>query len=263
MRTHIEGVTAFALFVFACGFVSSVLAGIIGIGAVLFMAPMLYFGAPYFGTSLDFKAISNLTTFAVVTAAMRSILIYRGAGLIRRNVVTPLIVPALAGSCAGAVIAKFVSAEVVQIVFAVASIAGAVIVLFPYQAHLDDIDRPLHVKPGLYAATGGGVGIVGGLAGAGGGFLLVPVMLNVFRLPTRIALSTAAVSGTLIALAAFVGRILLGPLDWVLLGVIGVGAYAGADLGTRLQLRIPTVFIRRALACVISVVAVKLLLHAG
>lgn len=253
----------FALFVLAVGFVSSVFAGIVGVGAALLIAPLLYFGSPLLGVSIDFKAISNLTTFAVVVAAMRSIAIYRGVGLMRREVIAPLAIPSLVGSCVGVVVASQVSSGVIQAVFAIASIAGALIALLPYRAALDDVDRPLAVRPLLYATTAGGVGLVGGLAGAGGGFLLVPMLLNVFRLPTRIALAAAAVSGTLIAVAAFLGRIALLHIEWVTVIAIGIGAYAGASVGTRLQFRIPTVVIRRAIACVVGIAALRMLVRVG
>lgn len=250
-----------AAFVLAVGFVSSLFAGIVGVGAVLLIAPLLFFGTPMLGAPLDFKEISNLTTFAVLVAAMRSILIYRGVGLVRMEVVRPLAIPSLVGAAVGVVIASQVTAHVIQIVFAAASIVGALIALVPYNRALDEVDRELGVNPVLYGATAGGVGLVGGLAGAGGGFLLLPMMLGVFRLPTRLALAAAAVSGTIIAITAFAGRMALIHLDWLLVLAIGLGAYAGADVGTRFQQKIPTTVIRRAIAVVVGLSALRMLVR--
>jgi uncharacterized membrane protein YfcA len=250
-----------AAFVLAVGFVSSLFAGIVGVGAVLLIAPLLYFGTPLLGVAMDFKQISNLTTFAVLVAALRSILIYRGFGLVRPAVIRPLVLPSLVGAAGGVVIASQVTAHVIQLVFAASSIVGALIALLPYQRALDNADRELHVNPPAYAVAAGGVGLVGGLAGAGGGFLMLPLLLSIFHLPTRLALAAAAVSGTIIAITAFAGRIALIHLDWLLVLAIGIGAYAGADIGTRFQQQVPTLVIRRAIAVVVGLSALRMLVR--
>jgi uncharacterized membrane protein YfcA len=192
---------------------------------------------------------------------MRGIFIYRDNNLLRGDLVRPLLAPSLIGSCLGVLIASAVTSQVIQIVFAVASITGAAIALLPYHRSLDDTTRELAVNSVLFGGAAGVVGIVGGLAGAGGGFLLLPMMTGIFRLPTRVAIAAAAVSGTLIAVAAFVGRIALIHLDWVQVIAIGMGAYAGADMGTRFQQRVPTVVLRRAIAFVVGVAAFQMILR--
>jgi uncharacterized protein len=237
---------------------------IVGVGSVLLIAPLLYFGAPLLlGVSLDFKAITALTTFAVVVSAARSIFVYRGFGLIRREVNLPMAIPAFFGACLGVTLANIVSSQVVQTVFALASIAGALIILVPYNQAHDVMERDLRVNPLVIGVVGGGIGIVGGLAGAGGGFLLVPMLLWVVRLPTRIALGAAAMNGLIIAIVAFVGRIPTLGVDWTLLLAVGFGSFIGAGAGTHLQQRVPTLIIRRAFAVVVGISALRLLVSFG
>ena len=254
----------FIAYVVAVGFGSCLFSGVVGVGAVLLIAPLLFFGAPlFFGVHLDFRAISNLTTIAVVIAAVRAIFIYRGYGLVRREIIGPMGVPAFVSACAGTYLASVVNPWWIQVTFAVASLAGAAFLLIPYQRALDDTARTIEHNRLAYAFSATVVGFVGGFAGAGGGFLLIPTLMGIFRLPTRVALGTAAFTGLVVAVVAFVGRIALVHIDWVLVAAIGIGAYAGAGIGTHFQQRVPTLILRRAVVAVVVVSALRLLVHTG
>jgi uncharacterized membrane protein YfcA len=256
------GGPGFIGYVTAVGFIANLFAGVVGVGAVLLIAPLLYFFPPLlFGVTLDFKAISNLTTFAVVIAAVRSLLLYKDFGLLRREIITPMAVPSFVFAVVGVVGAHFASPRALQVVFAVASLVGAACFLLPYQRALDTVDRTFERRPLGYAAVASVVGFVGGFAGAGGGFLLIPALMGVFRLPTRIALGTAAVTGLINALVAFVGRVALLHVDWVLVAALGVGSVIGTDLGTRFQQRVPTLILRRAIIAVVIVSGFRLLVR--
>ena len=250
-----------ALFAFGVAAFGALAGGIAGVGAVLVIAPLLYFGAPLVGTPLDFKAVSNLTTFSVLVSSVPAVWVYHSFGLVRREIVRPMVLPSALGALVGVGLAIVVSSAVVQAVFAVAAIAGAVLVLVPYHRSNDDLTRTLDVPANGLAATAGGVGIVGGLTGAGGGYLLVPVLLGAFKLPTRVAIGTAGLNGGIIAGISFIGRIAALHLDWVLLIAVACGAVLGTAVGTRLQQRVPTAIIRRAVALVVGVAAVKMLLQ--
>lgn len=254
------GGPGFVAYVTLVGFVAAAFAGVVGVGAVLLIAPLMYFLPPLiFGISPDFKAISNLTTFAVIIAAVRSILIYRGFGLVRREIIGSMGIPAFAFAALGVILTRFAGAWAIQVVFAVASLVGAALLALPYQRALDTTDRTFEPRPLAYGAAAGLVGFVGGFAGAGGGFLLIPMLIGLFRLPTRIALGTAAFTGLIIALVAFAGRIALIHVDWILVAAIGVGASFGTELGVRFQQRVPTLILRRAIIGVVIVSSLRLL----
>lgn len=251
-------------YVAVVGFCAAGFAGVVGVGAVLLIAPLLYFGVPLlFHTTMDFKTISDLTTFAVVIAALRMIFIYRGFGLIRREIITPMAIPAFIFATVGVLLTHFATGNEIRILFAVASLVGAAFLLLPYEAALDDAARKVSPNPVLLALTTSVVGFVGGFAGAGGGFLLIPMLMGLFRLPTRIALGTASFTGLIIAVVAFAGRIAIEHLDWALILAIGLGSYAGAELGTKFQQKIPTLILRRAVIGVVAISAFRMLFRAG
>ncbi len=88
------------------------------------------------------------------------------------------------------------------------------------------------VSLGKIIADGGAVGLVTGLVGTGGGFLIIPALVNFFRMPIKRAVSTSLV---IIAVNSFFG--LLGDLekfhvfDWQVLLSYTVAVIAGMFAG--------------------------------
>jgi uncharacterized membrane protein YfcA len=250
-----------ALFSFGVAAFGALAGGIAGVGAVLIIAPLLYFGAPLMGTPLDFKAVSNLTTFSVLVSSIPAVWVYNSFGLVRREIVVPMLLPATLGALVGVFLAIVVPSSIVQATFALAAIAGSALVLVPYKSSNDDLARTLDLPRAGLVATAASVGVVGGITGAGGGYLLVPLLLGAFKLPTRVAIGTAGVSGGLIAGVSFIGRLTALHINWSLLVAVAAGAVLGTAIGTRVQQRVPTAIIRRAVAIVVAVAAIKMLLQ--
>lgn len=83
------------------------------------------------------------------------------------------------------------------------------------------------------------VGAVTGLVGAGGGFLVVPALVLLGRLPMETAIGTSLLVIALKSFAGFAGYVGHTPLDWSLaLSITGfavVGSFGGAWLAARLS----------------------------
>jgi uncharacterized membrane protein YfcA len=83
------------------------------------------------------------------------------------------------------------------------------------------------------------VGMVTGLVGAGGGFLVVPALALLGGLPMRLAVGTSLVVISLKSFAGFAGYASHVDLDWTLAAIVTVaavtGSFAGAALGRQVQ----------------------------
>jgi len=108
------------------------------------------------------------------------------------------------------------------------------------------------------------VGVVGGIYGIGGGALLAPFLVSLFRLPVH-SIAGAALAGTFATSAAAVaGYSVLAPAgaaapDWRLGLLFGVGGLAGTYLGARLQRRVPAGAIKLTLAACSGAAALRYL----
>lgn len=97
------------------------------------------------------------------------------------------------------------------------------------------VDRRL-----LIAGEGLTVGVLTGLVGAGGGFLIVPVLVLAAGLTMRQAVGTSLIIITLKSLIGFVGDLGAGQsIDWVFLGLFSAFAVAGILIGGALSTHVP------------------------
>jgi len=81
------------------------------------------------------------------------------------------------------------------------------------------------------AAYGLGIGLVTGLLGAGGGFLLIPVLVVLMRLPMKTAVGTSLLIIAMNSLIGFTGDIGKMPIDWRFLLTLSGITISGVLLG--------------------------------
>lgn len=106
---------------------------------------------------------------------------------------------------------------------------------------------------------GAAVGIMTSLMGVGGGFIMVPVMIYLLKMPTRIVVGTSLFQ--LLFTTAAVSVMQAGinhSVDPFLALILIVGSVLGTKLGARLGARLPAEKLRLILALVVVAVAVKM-----
>jgi uncharacterized membrane protein YfcA len=116
-------------------------------------------------------------------------------------------------------------------------------------------------RTGLIAAgVGGVIAVLGGLIGLGGAEFRLPVLVGLFALPARRAVSLNLLISVVTVAAALVGRGLQGALapTWdhrLVLGTLALGGIAGARLGARLSGRWSDHTLERVIAIVLVAIA--------
>ena len=87
--------------------------------------------------------------------------------------------------------------------------------------------------------SGLGIGVVTGLLGAGGGFLLIPALVLLLKLPMKKAVGTSLLIIALNSLIGFTGDLGHFPIDWIFLFSITAIAVTGIFIGGALSKKIP------------------------
>ena len=105
------------------------------------------------------------------------------------------------------------------------------------------------------------VGALTALIGAGGGFVIVPALVYLARVPVKHAVGSSLLIITLNALSGFAGYIGQESIDWMLVGLVTGVAAIGALLGARLNRYVPQVRIKQAFALLILVLGSYLVLR--
>jgi hypothetical protein len=103
-------------------------------------------------------------------------------------------------------------------------------------------------------------GIASGLLGIGGGILKMPILVLLLGVPTRLAIGTSmfmisitSVTGTYIYFSSNLINLVYG-------GSAVIGAFTGAQLGSRLSLRIDTTHLRRLFSIVLILFSILMVL---
>jgi uncharacterized protein len=98
----------------------------------------------------------------------------------------------------------------------------------------------------LLVAEGLLIGLLTGLVGAGGGFLIIPALVLLTGLPFKTAVGTSLFIIAINSLMGFLGDVMNYALDWDFLLRITALAVAGIFIGNLLQRSISSVRLRRA-----------------
>ncbi|MEW2530167.1 sulfite exporter TauE/SafE family protein [Streptomyces sp. NPDC047071] len=116
------------------------------------------------------------------------------------------------------------------------------------------------VRPGRAAGTGAALGVLTGLLGVGGGFLVVPALVTVLAFEMRAATGTSllVIAANSLASLAMRGSTTAG-LDWSVIAPFTGAAVLGAWDGKRLAARLSGPRLRQAFACVLLAVAAGML----
>jgi uncharacterized membrane protein YfcA len=236
------------------GVVGLTLGGLGGGGSVLAVPALIYL--------LGFTP-ADATTAALVIVALTSVTSLAGhareGGVAWRTgllLAAAGIAPAaLAGAAAG-----HLPQEVLTAGFAVVAVLAALRMLRPAAPA-----PPGAAHPARAGAAGAGLGAVTGFLGVGGGFLAVPVLVGVLKVPMRRAVGTSLLVITVNAVAALAARSGSGggsSPDWAAVAPFTAAAVLGAWDGRRLAAKATGTALQRLFAWVLLSVAALMLVDA-
>jgi uncharacterized membrane protein YfcA len=163
------------------------------------------------------------------------------------------------GALAGGFISARIPADILSALFASLAAAAAGLMLWGKRRAVDDgrerlvaLNRPLAVGLGAFA------GLVLGLIGAGGGFLLVPLMVYGLGVPVRTAVGSSLAIVALGGLGGMIGKAASHQVMWMYALALVVGALPGAYLGAATSRRLSPDTLARILGVVLALVAIQM-----
>ncbi|WP_084156970.1 TSUP family transporter [Haematomicrobium sanguinis] len=152
----------------------------------------------------------------------------------------------MVGAFAGGLIGGQLPGAVLMVAFAIMMIATAIAMVTRKPRR--DTDQPTadagtgraHSLPMLRTMLEGiVVGLITGIVGAGGGFLIVPALVLLGGLSMPVAVGTSLLVIAMKSFAGLAGYLTTVTLDWPLVAAVTAMAVLGALLGARLSGRIP------------------------
>lgn len=125
----------------------------------------------------------------------------------------------------------------VMVMFAILMIAASVSMI---RNRRPSVDSGSGKKPQVLLFYGVVIGLVTGFLGAGGGFLLIPALVLLMRLPMKRAIGTSLFIISMNSLVGFTGDLGRHPIEWKLVLTITAIAVAGIFIGGYFNTKIPS-----------------------
>lgn len=118
----------------------------------------------------------------------------------------------------------------------------------------------LYISPIPPLLVGFSVGVLSGVMGVGGGFILIPAMIYILQMPTAVVIGTSLFQITFVTAVATISHAAANKtVDIVLAALLIIGGVIGAQLGVRLGARLKAEQLRALLALVVIAVCLRLL----
>ncbi len=111
----------------------------------------------------------------------------------------------------------------------------------------------------LIAVFGLAVGFLAGLLGVGGGIFVVPFMIYVCKIPTKIAAGSSHLIISFSALAGILGHATSHQFDIPLILATGIAVLIGGNLGARISMQVKTKMIKAGLGLIMWAFAGQML----
>jgi uncharacterized membrane protein YfcA len=229
--------------------------GLLGGGGSILAVPLLIYVA-----GLPAKeAIATSLLVVGVTSAV-AVIPHLRAGRVRWR--TGLIFGAagMAGAYTGGRLAAYIPAGILLTAFAVMMLATAAAMIRGRRG-ADGKPVPQELPVLRVVVDGVVVGLVTGLVGAGGGFLVVPALALLGGLPVPVAIGTSLVVIAMKSFAGFAGYLSTVTINWGLAAAVTLAAVAGSLAGARLAGRIPADVLRKAFGWFVVVMGVFVLVQ--
>lgn len=202
--------------------------GVLGGGGSILTVPLLAYVA-----GMDAKQAIATSLLVVGTTSAVGAISHARAGRVRWRVALIFGAAGMAGAYLGGLLARFIPGTLLLIGFALMMVATAIAMLRG-RKNVESADGgdPLPVIKVL--AEGLVVGLVTGLVGAGGGFLVVPALVLLGGLPMPMAVGTSLVVIAMKSFAGLAGYLSSVQIDWGIAGLVTLAAVIGGLIGARL-----------------------------
>ncbi|MEU5964679.1 sulfite exporter TauE/SafE family protein [Micromonospora parva] len=227
--------------------------GLLGGGGSILAVPLLVYVA-------DLPAKEAIATSLLVVGATSLVGVIPHARAHRVRWRTGLIfgLAGMTGAYAGGRLAGLIPAGILLTGFAVMMLATAVAMIRGRREAAGTV-VPHELPVPRVILDGVVVGLVTGLVGAGGGFLVVPALALLGGLPMPVAVGTSLVVIAMKSFAGLAGYLASVDINWGLAASVTVAAVVGSLAGGRLTERIPADILRQAFGWFVVVMGVFVL----
>ncbi|EPX93866.1 TPA: sulfite exporter TauE/SafE family protein [Staphylococcus aureus] len=234
------------------GFIS----GLVGVGGAIIIYPAILllpplFGAPAYSAYIASGLTSSQVFFSTLSGSLKArkktefspqLVLYMGGGMI--------------GSMLGAFLANLFDATFVNTVYIIIALLALTLMFIKVKpsSEKSSFNKYLLVIIGLF------IGIISGIVGAGGAFIIIPILLVLFKLPMNTVVANSIVIAFISSIGAFVIKLIQGYIPLYDALFLIIGSIIFAPIGLKLSKKVPNIIQKWIISILIVFAIVQLIL---
>jgi len=153
-------------------------------------------------------------------------------------------------------LSKMMPEALLLIAFAIITLLVGALMLVRTSNDSVEMSKPRSLS--VVIASGAGVGLMTGILGIGGGFLIVPALVMLVGLPMQMAVGTSLIIIAMNSLAGFLGHAGDGSLNMTMTVIFTAAGLVGTFAGARLNKRLPAGKLQKVFAWFVILLAIFL-----
>ena len=226
------------------GFIS----GLVGIGGAIIIYPMLLLlpplvGLPTYSAYIASGLTSSQVFFSTLSGSFKA---YKNKDF-SRTLVLNMGSGMIIGSILGAILANLINVQFVNMVYIIIALLALILMFIkvaPSTSHIK-FNRLLLII----------IGLVSGIVGAGGAFIIIPVLLVIFKLPMNTVVTNSIVIAFISSVGAFIIKLLQGYIPVNSAIPLILGSILFTPLGMKIGQKIPD-YIQKMIVSILIVIAI-------
>lgn len=241
------------------GLLGGFLSGLLGLGGAVVMIPLMLAVPPLVGAGqLTMKEVAGLSMLQVLASSVSGILVHHKNNFVNGKVLLSVGIPMGICALAGAYFSQHMGNRTLLIFFGILVFVAFIMLLVRPP---ESVDAPVEefkfrLIPSLL--IGSFVGFVSGAVGAGGGFILIPLMIIVLRVPVKVTVGTSLGIVFIGALTGSIGKLLSMQVHLASAIPLILGSIPAAQLGAKYSKAMKPCTIHRILLAVVLFSMVKI-----
>ncbi len=236
------------------------LSGLLGLGGAIFMIPLLLYVPPFLGVGhLDMKQVAAISMVQVLSASLSGLIVHHKNRFVSKSLLIYMGAFNAIGNLAGSIFSKYTKSAFLLAIFASMAVIAAGVMFIPKREQGANIspDELQYNKP-LASIVSLMIGSFGGMVGAPGAFIYIPVMIYLLNIPTRIVIGSTLGIVFLGAIMGSIGKMATGQIIWTYAAALVIGTVPGAQVGGKVSKKVNTKYLRLAIAVIIAITGLRM-----
>ncbi len=249
---------AFVVGLSVIGLIGGFMAGLLGIGGGIIIIPLLLYVVPGLlpsgHTPMTVNLATGISMVQAFFATLSGLVVHRRSRTVDVRLGLILGSTGVVGALVGAVGSAYLDGSTLLSVYLFLLLISLLLLFFAPRAEKTRRDT---ASLWLALPIGLGVGILAGLLGVGGAFVMIPLMITVLRIPTRVAVGTSLIVVLMTTFAGATGKIATGQFDLQIAVSVILGSIVGAQIGARVNSRVSPRMIRLSFTLLLVGIAIR------